>query len=53
MLGALLGGVSGAAGYFMAGKFHGDEKVTQIYPIYAVILFGITVAASRLLFYAL
>jgi hypothetical protein len=49
MLGAIAGGVSGAVGYFIAGKFHGDEKVTQIYPIYAVILFGIAVGTSRLL----
>lgn len=49
MIGAVAGGVSGAVGYFLAGKFHGDEKGTQIYPIYAVALFGIAVLASRLL----
>lgn len=49
MIGAVAGGVSGAVGYFLAGKFHGAEKVNQIYPLYAVSLFAIAVVASRLI----
>lgn len=49
MLGAMAGGVSGAAGYFFADKVHGSEKVNQIYPVYAVIFFGLVVQVSKLL----
>lgn len=47
MLGAVAGGVSGAAGYFIAGKFHDEEKIETIYPMYAAALFIAIVIASR------
>ena len=49
MIGAVAGGVSGAIGYFLAGKVHGTEKGNQIYPLYSVVLFGMVVTASKLL----
>ncbi|MBC7714230.1 MAG: hypothetical protein H7177_12880 [Rhizobacter sp.] len=49
LLGALGGGMSGAAGYFLAEKVHGNEKVNDLYPVYAVILFGLVVIASKFL----
>lgn len=49
MLGALAGGFSGAFGYFLAGKFHGNEKGETLYPVYAVAFFGIMVTAAKFL----
>lgn len=47
MLGAVAGGVSGAAGYFIAERFHDEEKIETIYPMYAAALFIAIVIASR------
>ena len=47
MLGALAGGVSGAAGYFVAERFHDQEKIDTIYPMYAAAFFIAIVIASR------
>jgi hypothetical protein len=49
MIGAVAGGVSGAAGYFVAGKFHGEEKVETLYPLYAAALFVVMVVATKLI----
>jgi hypothetical protein len=49
MLGAVAGGFSGAFGYFLAGRVHGEEKVETLYPVYAVIFFGAMVAAAKFL----
>ena len=48
MLGAVAGGVSGAAGFFLAGRFHGEEKGEKIYPLYALSFFGLMILAARL-----
>ena len=47
MLGALAGGVSGAFGYLLAGKFHGLEKGEKIYPAYALTLFVALLMAAK------
>ena len=47
MLGALAGGFSGAVGFFLAGRFHGEEKGGKIYPVYAVSFFGLMVMAAK------
>ena len=49
MIGAMAGGVSGAAGYLLADKVHGSEKVNQLYPVYAVIFFGLLIVTSKFL----
>jgi hypothetical protein len=49
MLGAVAGGVSGAAGYFVAGKIHKEEKAESLYPLYAAALFVVMVVASKLI----
>lgn len=48
MIGAVAGGVSGAAGFFLAGRFHGEEQGEKLYPIYSLALFGMMILASRL-----
>lgn len=47
MIGALAGGVSGAFGHFLAGKFHGDEKGQKLYPVYSVTCFGLMILGSK------
>lgn len=49
MLGALAGGVSGAFGFFLAGKFHGNDKGERLYPIYSATFFGLIVLATKFL----
>jgi hypothetical protein len=49
LIGAMAGGASGAVGYFLAGKVHGDEKINQLYPLYSVIFFGLFVLATKLI----
>ena len=49
MLGAVAGGFSGAFGYLVADKIHGEEKVKTIYPVYAVSLFGLMILATKLI----
>ncbi len=48
MIGAVAGGISGAAGHFLAGKFHGDEKGEKIYPVYSATFFGLMVLGAKL-----
>lgn len=48
MLGALAGGVSGAFGFFLAGKFHGKEAGETLYPLYAATFFGLIVLSAKL-----
>ena len=47
LLGAVAGGLSGAFGHFLAGKFHGDEKGERVYPLYAAIFFGLMVLTAK------
>ena len=47
LIGALAGAVSGAIGYFLAGKFHGNEQGIKIYPLYSVTLFSTIVLAFK------
>lgn len=49
LVGAVAGGVSGAIGYFLAGKVHGVEKGQKIYPMYSATFFGVMVLASKLM----
>ncbi|TDP52164.1 hypothetical protein C8D79_2814 [Bacteriovorax stolpii] len=49
MLGALAGGFSGAFGFFLAGKFHGNDKGEKLYPIYSATFFGLIVLATKFL----
>nr|BDT28351.1 hypothetical protein BHI3_18170 [Bacteriovorax sp. HI3] len=49
MLGALAGGFSGAFGFFLAGKFHGNDKGERLYPIYSATFFGLIVLATKFL----
>jgi hypothetical protein len=49
MLGALAGGVSGAAGYFLAGKFHEEEKIETLYPVYAIVFFCTIIISAKFL----
>lgn len=49
MIGAVAGGLSGAFGHFIAGKFHGEDKGEKIYPIYAASFFGLIVLAAKLI----
>ena len=47
ILGAMAGGISGAVGYFLAGKVHGSEKGNELYPLYAVALFCTAVLINK------
>lgn len=47
IIGAVAGGLSGAAGYFLAEKIHGKERIEAIYPAYAAALFIALVIISR------
>ena len=49
MLGALAGGFSGAFGFFLAGKLHGNDKGERLYPIYSATFFGLIVLATKFL----
>lgn len=40
LIGAVAGAVSGAIGYFIASKFHGNDLGTKIYPLYSVTMFS-------------
>lgn len=47
VLGALAGGLSGAIGFFLAGRFHGEEKGEKLYPVYSASFFGLMILASK------
>ncbi|MEA9358180.1 hypothetical protein SHI21_18240 [Bacteriovorax sp. PP10] len=47
MIGAVAGGLSGAVGHFLAGKFHGNEKGQKIYPVYSATFFGLMVLGAK------
>ena len=47
VLGALAGGLSGAVGFFLAGRVHGEEKGEKLYPVYSVSFFGIMILAAK------
>lgn len=49
MLGALAGALSGALGFYLAGKFHGNEKGAKIYPLYSATFYGLIVLTTRFL----
>ena len=48
-IGALAGGLSGALGFLIAGKFHGTEKREHIYPLYSATFFGLFLLTIRLM----
>lgn len=48
MIGAVAGGLSGAFGHFLAGKFHGEEKGQKIYPVYSATFFGLMVLGAKM-----
>lgn len=47
LIGAVAGGFSGAAGYLIAGKIHGKEKIEMIYPAYAALCFAAIILAAK------
>ena len=51
LIGALAGGLSGAFGHFLAGKFHGPQNGEKIYPLYAATFFGLMVLTAKIFIY--